>query len=172
MALYALILNSQVVQLANATFPVAAPLLWTGDISAVTPAPQVGCKAEQDGGTWTFTAAQAAPEPTLAQQATAQLAAGVAVMFATSTGLNATYATTLVAQVKIMAEANWLIKNNSFINGTTTLVLVDASGTQRSFNPTQFAAFEAAYAPYVSAVDLVADSNQGTLPAAMLTVSA
>ncbi|HVE21848.1 MAG TPA: hypothetical protein VNC39_07725 [Acidocella sp.] len=57
-------------------------------------------------------------------------------------------------------------------NGTTTLVLVDASGTQRSFNPTQFAALETAYAPYVSAVDLVADSNQGTLPAATLTVSA
>ena len=42
------------------------------------------------------------------------------------------------------------------------------TGTQRSFNPTHFAAFEAAYAPYISAVDLVADSNQGTLPAATL----
>jgi hypothetical protein len=108
----------------------------------------------------------------LAQQATAQLAVGVAVTFSTSTSLSTTYATTLAAQVKIMAEANWLLKNNTFINGTTTLVLVDATGTQRSFNPTQFAAFEAAYAPYVSAVDLVADSNQGTLPAATLTVSA
>jgi hypothetical protein len=108
----------------------------------------------------------------LAQQANAQLAAGVAVTFSTSTSLSATYATTLAAQVKIMAEANWLLKNNTFINGTTTLMLVDATGTQRSFNPTQFAAFEAAYAPYVSAVDLVADSNQGTLPAATLMVSA
>lgn len=110
--------------------------------------------------------------PPLAPQATAQLAAGVAVTFSTSTSLSATYATTLAAQVKIMAEANWLTKNNSFINGTTTLVLVDSTGTQRSFNPTQFAAFEAAYAPYVSAVDLVADSGQGALPAAMLTVNA
>ena len=92
--------------------------------------------------------------------------------FATSTTLSATYATTLAAQVKIMAEANWLIKNSTFINGTTSLVLVDATGTQRAFNPTQFAAFEAAYAPYVSAVDLVADSNQGTLPPAALTVTA
>jgi hypothetical protein len=108
----------------------------------------------------------------LAQQANAQLAAGVAVTFSTSTSLSATYATTLAAQVKIMAEANWLLKNNTFINGTTTLMLVDATGTQRSFNPTQFAAFEAAYAPYVSAVDLVADSNHGTLPAATLMVSA
>ncbi|HTJ88865.1 MAG TPA: hypothetical protein VL356_01615 [Acidocella sp.] len=108
----------------------------------------------------------------LAQQATAQLAAGVAVTFSTSTTLSATYSTTLAAQVKIMAEANWLIKNGTFINGTTTLVLVDAAGTPRSFNPTQFAAFEAAYAPYVSAVDLVSDSNQGTLPAATLTVNA
>jgi len=108
----------------------------------------------------------------LAQQAAAQLAAGVAVTFATSTTLSATYATTLAAQVKIMAEANWLIKNNTFVNGTTILVLVDATGTPRSFNPTQFAAFEAAYAPYVSAVDLAADSNQGTLPPAVLTVNA
>jgi hypothetical protein len=110
--------------------------------------------------------------PPLALQATAYLAAGVAVTFATSTALSATYATTLAAQVKIMAEANWLIKNNTFINGTTTLLLVDATGTPRSFTPTQFAAFEAAYAPYVSALDLVADSNQGTLPAATLTVNA
>lgn len=172
MALYALILNSQIVQMANATFPVASPLLWTGDISAVTPAPQAGFQATQAGSAWTFTAPPAAPSPTLAQQATAQLADGVAVTFATSTSLSATYATTLAAQVKIMAEANWLVKNSTFINGTATLVLVDATGMQRSFNPTQFAAFEAAYAPYVSAVDLVADSNQGTLPAATLAVSA
>jgi hypothetical protein len=110
--------------------------------------------------------------PTLAQQANKQLAAGVAVTFFTSTALNATYATSVKAQVKIMAEASWLLKNSAFINGTTTLVLVDVTGTQRQFNATQFEAFQAAYAPYISAVDLVADSNQGTLPAATLAVNA
>jgi hypothetical protein len=113
-----------------------------------------------------------APALTLAQQATAQLKAGVAVTFATSAGLSATYTTTTKAQVKIMAEANWLIKNGTFINGTSTLILVDATGAQRAFNVAQFAAFQAAYAPYISAVDLVADSNEGAPPDATLTVDA
>jgi hypothetical protein len=49
---------------------------------------------------------------------------------------------------------------------------VDATGTPGSFNPAQFALLETAYAPYGPAVDLVADSHQGTLPAATLSVSA
>lgn len=171
MATYALILNSQIIQLSAATFPVASGLSWTGDISAVTPAPQVGWTATASGGAWSF-AAPTVPTLTPTQLAQAQLAAGVAVTFATSTSLSATYKTTLAAQFKISSEASWLLKNSTFINGTTTLLLVDATGTQRSFNPTPFAAFEAAYAPYVSAVDLVADSNAGVLPAATLTVNA
>jgi hypothetical protein len=110
--------------------------------------------------------------PTLSQQANKQLGTGVDVTFVTSTALSATYATTIKAQVKIMAEVSWLLKNSAFINGTTTLVLVDATGTQRQFNVTQFEAFQAAYAPYISAVDLVADSNQGTLPQPTLTIDA
>ena len=39
------------------------------DVSAVTPAPQVGWTAAQSGGAWTFTAPAAPPGPTLAQQA-------------------------------------------------------------------------------------------------------
>lgn len=168
--MYALIFNGTVQQIEEATFSVCSPLLWV-DVSAVSPAPQVGWSATQANGAWSF-AAPVAPAPTLSQLAKGQLAAGVAVAFATSTSLSATYATTLAAQFKIASEASWLIKNGTFINGTASLVLVDATGVQRTFNPTQFAAFEAAYAPYVSAVDLVADSNAGTLPAAVLSVNA
>lgn len=166
---WALIVNGTVAQI-NQTNPAGLyppDMIWAECAATV----QESWLATETNGGWTFSAPPA-PTPTLAQQAATQLASGVAVTFTTGTTLSATYSTTLAAQVKIMAEANWLIKNGTFINGTATLVLVDMAGTQRSFNPTQFAAFEAAYAPYISAVDLVADSNQGTLPAAALTVNA
>jgi hypothetical protein len=71
MALYALIdPNSRVCQLSAAIFPVATPMRWTSDVSAITPSPQYGWAATETGGTWAFTA-PAEPVRTLAQQAAA-----------------------------------------------------------------------------------------------------
>ncbi|HVE22837.1 MAG TPA: hypothetical protein VNC39_12755 [Acidocella sp.] len=57
MALYALIdPNSRVCQLSAAIFPVAAPMVWTSDVSAIAPSPQYGWAATEAGGTWSFTA--------------------------------------------------------------------------------------------------------------------
>lgn len=69
MSMFALTLNNTVVQIDAATFPVAAPLVWTSDISAVSPEPQPGWSAVETAGAWTFAAPAAPPGPTLAQQA-------------------------------------------------------------------------------------------------------
>jgi hypothetical protein len=75
-------------------------------------------------------------------------------------------------QFNIASASSALIKNSTFINETTSLILVDAGGTQRLFNRTQFTAFETIYAPDGWAVDLGVDRQSGTVPAAAFAVNA
>jgi hypothetical protein len=65
---HALIANGLVVQVDAATFDVNPALVWA-DITAITPAPQVGWSATQTSGAWTFAAPAAPPGPTIQQQA-------------------------------------------------------------------------------------------------------
>lgn len=69
MALFALVADGIVVQLAPAIFPVHSALEWTGDISSVSPAPTCGWSATKASDSWAF----AAPAgPTFAQAQAAQ----------------------------------------------------------------------------------------------------
>lgn len=69
MSIYALVLNGTIVQIDAETFAVNSALVWTGDISVVSPTPQVGWLATETNGAWTFAAPSAPPGPTLAVQA-------------------------------------------------------------------------------------------------------
>ena len=69
MSLFALVFGGAIVEIAPATFPVNPALAWTGDVSGITPDPQVGWAAVETAGAWTFTApaAPVPPPPTAAQ---------------------------------------------------------------------------------------------------------
>lgn len=73
MSTFALVYSGKIIQVDAATFAVNSALVWTPDISAVTPAPQVGWGASETLGVWAFTAPAAPSGPTLAQQAQAAL---------------------------------------------------------------------------------------------------
>jgi hypothetical protein len=73
MSTFALISGGTIIQIAPETFPVAAPIVWTPDISGVTPAPQTGWAATETGGAWTFAAPPALAAPTVALAAQAAL---------------------------------------------------------------------------------------------------
>lgn len=62
MGSFVLIYGGAIVQIAPATFPINPALAWSGDISTVSPAPQVGWTATETAGVWTF-AAPVVPVP-------------------------------------------------------------------------------------------------------------
>lgn len=151
MALYGLVdTTSHICQIAAATFPVAAPLAWTPDLSAVSPQPQVGWTAAQAAGVWSYTAPAA---PTAPQQYAAALLAGVAITSTGTPALNGTYGITLEAQQKITSEQVYIATTGKFTNGQTTRGWPDAAGTLHTFPSTaEFTAFAEAVAGYVDAL--------------------
>lgn len=70
---FALIANGTVAHIDAAEFPVAAPFVWV-DVTAVSPAPQVGWVATETGGTWSFAAPPAPAVPPANYPALAQAA--------------------------------------------------------------------------------------------------
>jgi hypothetical protein len=61
MALFGLVVGGKIIETAAAAFPVNAAFVWTSDISAVTPTPQVGWAATETNGAWSFAAPVAPP---------------------------------------------------------------------------------------------------------------
>ncbi len=74
MALFPLVLDGVIVDLKTAVTPMCYPLTWAPDISAATPKPDIGWKAVETNGAWSFTAPDAIAGPTVQQQALAKLA--------------------------------------------------------------------------------------------------
>src|ERR1700734_3317865 len=91
MTSFALVLDNNIIQINPTIFPVAPPMVWTTDISAISPEPQVGWAAAESSGVWSFTAPPAPPALTLAQQAEAMLGQGIAITSTGTPALNATY---------------------------------------------------------------------------------
>lgn len=73
MSSFALVVAGKIADIKPATFEVVPAWVWTVDISAVTPAPQVGWSAVETSGVWAFTAPPALPGPTIQAQAQAAL---------------------------------------------------------------------------------------------------
>jgi hypothetical protein len=170
MSTFALIMNGAVVQLAAAMFPVNPALVWTNDISAVSPAPQVGWTAMKTAGAWNFTA-PVIPAPTLAQQAAAAMLQGLAITSTGTPALNGTYGVDPMSQGRVASISTYILVNGNFPGAMATYPFIDMSGAPHVFPTTaSFQAFATACANYVAAVDFVAATGTGTLPVATATI--
>ena len=122
---------------------------------------------------WTYSngtfSPPAASAPTLVQQAQAALAAGLQITSSGTPSLNATYANDVV---KIMAIATYIIHNNSFPASLSTLPWPDINGIVHIFPSTsEFMAFATAIANYVILLDIIINTNSGSLPSNTATIS-
>jgi hypothetical protein len=165
MSIFALVLDGAIVDLAPATFPVHPSLVWTGDISAVSPAPQWGWTATQTNGTWTFTAPPA-PVLTLAQQAAVAIAAGVTITSTATPAINGVYACDTAAQGNLNSTYNLIQRagGSAFPAGLAALPWPTAAGVVSFTRPSDFLNVATAIGDYVLAVTLVQITGTGTLP--------
>jgi hypothetical protein len=109
--------------------------------------------------------------PTLAQQATTALGAGVALVSSGTPALNGPYAIDGESRSDMLAEMVSLLANSVFTDGATTLGYADAAGVMHTFDVAQFKAFATAVASYVGALKAIAATNTGTLAAATVTIA-
>lgn len=164
MAVFALINAGMVIETGQIAFPVAAPLVWTPDISTIAPQPLVGWTAAQTGGLWAYTAPPSAPllTPTLAQQAVAAIGSGVTIALSGSTTLApTTFPTDPTTQTKLDSVITVVTATGKFPGGETLWPMKDAVGNWHTFTIGQYTTIAAAIAGYVAPLDLIQDGNTG-----------
>ena len=128
-------------------------LLWV-DVTNVSPAPAAGWSAVETGGSWTFSPPAAPSPPTLQQQATAALGAGVTITSTSTPSLNGNYACDDDAQTFIASIQIYINTNQKFPGSAGTYAYIDMEGQPHTFPDTAaFQVFATAIADYVS--DLV-----------------
>jgi hypothetical protein len=171
MALFALVYNGAIIETAAAPFEVAPALVWTSDISSVTPAPQPGWTATEAAGAWTFAAPPAPPTPTLAQQAAAALTAGLTITSPTLDLTSVTFDVGSDTQSHINSEINAILLTGAFADGGATVSWPDMAGVDHTFTVAQAKAFFAAVGAYVAALFKVQNGTLTTLPAATVTLA-
>ena len=140
MAEFAEVVGGVVINVAVAASSADLPSGTWVQIDTLSLVPGIGWAASQSGGVWSFTA-PAAPALTLAQQAQALLAGGLALTSTGDAALDATYALDPATISYIGNEMMSLVKNATFADGTTTVVWPDVGGTLHTFSVTQFEAF-------------------------------
>ena len=110
------------------------------------------------------------PHATLAQQANALLAAGLAITSTATSALDATYPTSNAAQQYINAEVTSILLNGTFADGTNALAWLDTSGASHTFTVPQFKTLATAVASFVSACLKCVNGQSTTLPSASATI--
>lgn len=173
--IYARVANGVVAELVtlDSSIPIGAAFhgdLVFVDVTSVSPQPGQNWTATETGGAWSFSAPGG---PSLAQQAAAAIAAGVAVTFGTSTGLNGTYPITGPGWSDLKDEAQFIATFGGFSNGAGTLGIVLPGGAAVTFTaPAQLSAVVKALGMQLTALKTIAATNAGTLPGASVTVAA
>ena len=175
MTSFALVLDNNIIQINPTIFPVAPPMVWTTDISATSPEPQVGWAASESGGVWSFTAPPAPPALTIAQQAEAMLGQGIAITSTGTPALNATYPIATGTQALASQIVDYITANASTTfpgePPSATLAWDDITGTAHTFpSVTEFKAFYDVAGNLVAALNEVIAGNSTTLPAATATI--
>ena len=103
--------------------------------------------------------------------AAAALAAGLALTSTGTPALNGTYALSPTSLTQIAEVREDLLANGgTFSEGGASFVWADSAGSTHTFNPTNFAAFAAAVAKYVEAVEEYADTGTGSIPSNAVTI--
>jgi hypothetical protein len=154
---------------------------WLGIGDAATPdaipAGAVACTTDQyaAAGPWTTLVdgaivIGAPPPPTLGQQATAMLAAGLTIASTGTPALNGTYACDPATTQNIQAEIISIMLNSTFADGGATVAWPDVAGALHSFDIAAFKSFAAAIAAFVAVLTRIALSNSGTLPSTTTTI--
>lgn len=146
------------------------------------PAGAVECTQAQyaNASAWTISAgtivAATPPTPTLAQQASAAMAAGLTLTLSGTMTLVATvFPTDRATQTKLAAVATTINTTGEFPGGVSTYPMKDTAGSWHMFDLAQYKSVAAAIAAYASTLDLIIDGNPlnaTTLPSntAALTV--
>jgi len=124
----------------------------------------------------TYTSAQLA-----LQAANTAIAGGIQIISTSTSNLNGTYSVNAYAIANINAIATYILRNNSFPNGASSMPWMDAGGTPHVFPSTaEFDDFATAVgnfvkpiSPPLSAVTLYADSGGeiGSIPSQPVTIA-
>ena len=116
-----------------------------------------------------------APAPTLAQEASAAVRAGLTLTISGTMTLAATvFPTDPTTTGKIGAVVTTLLATGAFPGGATSYPMKDAGGAWHTFTAAQYPKVAGAIAAYVAALDLIADGNPmnaTALPAASATLT-
>lgn len=106
------------------------------------------------------------PPPTLAEQASAAMGAGVAITSSSTPALNGTYSCDPVAWTKVQGIAQYAEANGKFPARLSQLPWADASGTLHTFTATgTFKEFASKIGDYVTALEMCIIGASTTLPA-------
>ena len=111
------------------------------------------------------------PVPTLAQQAAALIAGGIAITSTGTPALNGTYATNAAAQANMLGVVSYINANGKFPGSSGTVTWYDMAGQPHVFSTVaEFMALYTAGLDFVMDCQLVADAGTGTLPVASATI--
>lgn len=115
------------------------------------------------------------PTPAQVAQAAAiaTIKAGIQIASAGTPSLNSTYSVDSNSQSNINAVVTYILLNNRFPGGGTTMPWVDLAGSAHVFpNTATFNSFATAMANYVTAVSLYGDSGGqiGSLPSSVAAI--
>lgn len=120
--------------------------------------------AVQNGALVAYTAPT--PTPTLAQQAAAMLAAGLAVSSTSDNALDGTYALNTTMQLRLSSLLQYFSLNGTFPNKATTMTLLDMAGTPHVFTQSQLLELYTALGNYLTVLEDVQTGISTTLPVA------
>lgn len=108
--------------------------------------------------------------PTLAQQAAALLATGLAITSTATAALDATYPANMTAQAQINAEVTSILLNGTFADGTSTIEWLDVTGAAHAFTVAQFKTLATAIGAFVSGCIKCMNGQATTPPSATATI--
>ena len=114
------------------------------------------------------------PAPTPASKAVAALEAGIQVVSTGTPAINGTYSLMPGSISNVNATTTYILLNNAFPGNMSAMPWFDMSGTAHTFTDvTVFKNFATAYAGYVAAIQLYADSNGtiGAIPTLPITIA-
>jgi hypothetical protein len=152
-----------------ASLPAAQNLLTLTD--AQWAARLTGSWAVQGGSALVVYTPPAPPPPTLAEQANALWAGGLAVTSTATSALDGTYAADADTIAYVNSELNAIALNGTFADGGSTVAWPDTGGALHIFTIAQFKSFAAVLGAFVAGIRKCVIAVPGaTLPPATATI--
>lgn len=106
------------------------------------------------------------PPLTVQEQAQMALAAGCQIVSSATPAVSGTYPLDPATNIRTNSIATYILLNNTFPGGATTYSRADINGTPHAFpSVSVYQEWASAIADYVSALDIIILTGEGTLPA-------